>query len=129
MLNWMRHINWDWLGFSASLACALHCALLPVLLTLSAFGSLYFLEAPIFEYSFIVLSFGIASFSLVQGYRKHHQRWDALSIAALGFICILLGQFSEGNMWEAIFSAIGGSMVAIAHLINLRLSRLQLCRV
>ena len=124
-----QNINWDWVGFSASLLCALHCALLPVLLTLSAFGSLYFLEAPAFEYSFIFISFAIASFSLIQGYRKHHRRWNALSLAAIGFSCILMGQVFEGVLWEAILSAIGGSLVAIAHLVNLRLSRLQLCQV
>lgn len=129
MIKWYQRINWDWVGFSTSLLCAVHCAALPFLLTLSAFGGLYFLESPIVEGSLIVLSFSIATYALLTGFVKTHKRKDAFFWALPGFLLIIAGQGIELSAWEAVLNALGGTLIAIAHWVNLRLSRPQLHRV
>ena len=50
-------MNWDALGISASIACAIHCAILPLFLTsLPVFG-IEIINNELFEISMIVLAF------------------------------------------------------------------------
>jgi len=111
-------LNVDFIGFSASLLCAVHCAALPFLLTLAPLAGLQLLDSPWVEYAFIVLSICIATGALVQGYRKHHHKFLPLIIAVAGFVLIGLGQFLELSWAEALLTATGGATIAIAHLMN-----------
>lgn len=121
MKNQFVGLNLDYLGFSASLLCAIHCAAVPFLLSMAPLAGLRFLDNPMIEYTFIALSFSIASIALVQGYRKHHHRWLALAIATIGFILIGSGQVLEPEWKEALLTAGGGTIIAIAHLVNWKL--------
>ncbi len=61
-------INWDALGIATSLACAIHCALLPLFLSsLSLFG-INIINNLLFEAGMILLAFGIGGYSLYHGY-------------------------------------------------------------
>jgi hypothetical protein len=63
-------INWDALGITASLACAIHCALLPLFLsTLPLFGINIINNVP-FEIFMILLALAIGSYSLYHGWKK-----------------------------------------------------------
>lgn len=108
----------DFFGFSTSLLCAIHCAALPFLLTLAPLSGLQFLDNHWIEYGIIILSFFIASNSLIHGYRRHHKKRIALIVALIGFILIGVGQVSESEWMEAFFTSSGGVTIAIAHLIN-----------
>jgi len=108
MKKWVERINWDWVGVTASLLCAVHCAALPFLLTLSALGGLAFLDSPILEYTMICLALGVAAYALTQSYRKDHRKKDPLYIALLGFALIFLGQLPHLESWEALVNAMGG---------------------
>ena len=67
-------INWDALGISASVVCAIHCAVLPVLLTsLPVFG-FDMVQNVFFEYGMILLAFCVGIYALSHGFRKHHHR-------------------------------------------------------
>jgi hypothetical protein len=50
-------INWDALGITASLACAIHCAVLPLMLTSLPLFGINIIHNAIFEYSMIGLAF------------------------------------------------------------------------
>jgi hypothetical protein len=113
-------IHLDFIGFSASLACAIHCAVLPFLLALAPLAGLEMLENPWIEYGFILTSLGIASSSLTHGYRKHHKKLHAFVMMGLGFVFIAAGQLIASEALEIPLMAAGGLMVAIAHLINWR---------
>ncbi len=118
----MKHnfigLHWDFIGFTTSLLCALHCAALPLLLSMAPLAGLQFLENPWIEYSIILLSFFIASNALIHGYRKIHHKKLALSIAIVGFLLIGSGQVLESEWIEIFLMTCGGTMIAIAHLIN-----------
>lgn len=118
-------LNWDFFGFIASVACALHCATVPLLLTIGALGSLAWLEHPVVEGSFIVLSLMLASWSLIGSYFNHHRNLSALVTVILGFVLIIISRFTEGSA-EAILTVIGGLTIALAHYINWKL--LKVCQ-
>ena len=111
-------LHLDFIGFSASMLCAVHCAALPFLLTLAPLAGLQFLDNPWVEYSFIFLSFLIASNALVQGYRRHHQKITALIVAFGGFVLIGFGQLLESEWSEILLTTCGGITIAIAHILN-----------
>ncbi len=113
-------LNLDFLGFSASMLCALHCLALPFVLTFGALSGLSWIGNHAIESFFIFLSILLASLSLIQGYRKEHQQLTAIYVVLFGFLIILVSRFMDGN-WHVILAGIGGCAVAAAHLINWRL--------
>ena len=118
MNNRFIGLHIDFIGFSASMACAIHCAALPFLLTLAPLAGLEILENPWIEYSFILVSLGIASSALMHGYRKHHQKALSLIVVVIGFLFIGAGQLLPYEWTEIALTATGGVIVAVAHLIN-----------
>ncbi|SHM55981.1 MerC mercury resistance protein [Cyclobacterium lianum] len=81
----------DFVGFSASLVCAIHCMALPFLISVLPFLGLGFLANPRIEYTIIVFSFLLAVLAVSHGFKKHHQRLLPLILIASGFIIILVG--------------------------------------
>ncbi|MDW3192931.1 MAG: MerC domain-containing protein [Cytophagales bacterium] len=94
------------------------CIALPFLLTFAPLAGLEVLENPWIEFSFIAASFAIAISSLSHGYKKHHHKPLSLIVAGLGFLMISAGQLIHSEALEVPLMAAGGSLVAIAHLIN-----------
>ena len=121
MKNQFVGLHLDFLGFSTSLLCAIHCAALPFLLTLTPLAGLQFIDNPWVEYAIILLSLFIASNAFVRSYSKHHKKSFVLIIAMVGFALIGAGQLLEPEWKEALLTSSGGSMIAIAHLINWKL--------
>jgi len=120
MKNQFVGFHVDFIGFSISLLCALHCAFMPILLSLIPLAGIQFLKNPWIEYSIILLSFCFASLALLSGYRKHHKRPMPLILVTLGFILISSGYFSELKWMEVLFTVTGGLAIAIGHLKNYR---------
>ena len=68
-------INWDAWGIGASVACAIHCAILPLFLaSLPVFGA-NIIHNMAFEIGMILLSLVIGCIALYHGYKKHHHRF------------------------------------------------------
>ena len=79
-------INWNALGVSAGLACAIHCALLPLFIsTLPLFG-INILDNIYFEVSMILVALFIGGFTLWHGYKKHHHKLSPLIL----FIAVII---------------------------------------
>ncbi len=116
--------NWDFFGFMASLACALHCATVPLLLTIGTLGGLAWLEHPVVEGAFIALSLLLASWSLIGSYFNQHRNLSALVTVVLGFVLIIASRFAEGNA-EVLLTVLGGLTIALAHYINWKLLRVR----
>ena len=110
----------DKVGMSASVACAIHCALLPIVLTLLPIIGLEFLANPAIELGMIALSLSLAIFALLGAYQKHRKAWPFV-ILMLGFAFIALGHLLAGL--ESILIPSGGLLIAIAHFINLKLTK------
>lgn len=118
MKNQFIGLHLDFIGFGTSMLCAVHCTILPFLLSIAPLAGLQFLNNHWIEYSIILLSFIIASFALVHGYRQHHHRSTPLMIVLLGFLLIGAGQLLNAEWTEILLTSLGGITIAIAHLIN-----------
>lgn len=126
-LNYLRamnmRINWDALGISASLACAIHCAVLPLILTsLPVFG-INVIDNLLFEYFMIFLAFAIGAWSMWHGYRKHHHSLLPLSVFLGGVVFLLLKQiWHQHQLW---FLPVAVTLIVVAHVINYRSCRVH----
>ncbi len=116
-------INLDMVGFSASTLCAVHCAALPFVLTALPLVGLEFLAHPAVEMSMIAIGLVVGVAALLHGF-KHHHNMTAVYVLAIGFVAIFLahsGLMDESA--ESVVTPVGASVVAIAHLINWRLTK------
>lgn len=113
-------LHLDFIGFSASLLCAIHCMAVPFLVTLAPLARLHVFHASWLEYTVIFLSFCIGSISLVHGYQTHHQNGLALVILVAGFLLIGSGHLFKTHWGELLLTGSGGIVIATAHLINWR---------
>lgn len=114
---------WDAAGMSASMLCALHCAALPIVLTVSSFSSLAWLDTPWMELSILGMTLIIASYSLTRAYFKHHHILKAIIIVAIGFGDILISRFLPHGTISHLLTAIGGIIIAYAHWVNWKLTQ------
>src|ERR1043166_3502321 len=114
-------INWDTIGISASLACAIHCALLPLFLTSLPLFGINIIKNQSFEIGMILLAFGIGVSALYHGYKKHHHKWIPLIVFSVGFLFLVMKQFIiEYETWLLIPAV---SLIVFAHLLNFRFCR------
>jgi hypothetical protein len=111
----------DKIGICVSLLCAIHCALLPLLITLLPLMGLSFLANNYFEMAIIATSLFIGYTSLRGSYRKHYNR-GPLIIITEGFLVIFIGKIMVAPHYEWLFLTVGGLLIATAHFYNSRLS-------
>jgi hypothetical protein len=112
-------LNWDAMGIATSVACAIHCALLPILLTsLPVFG-INIIHNSFFEWGMIALAFAVGSYSLYHGFIKHHRSYIPILIFSTGFIFLVLKQFFEEFQISFLIIAVG--LIVSAHYYNYRL--------
>src|SRR5687767_10198693 len=111
-------INWDALGITTSLACAIHCAVLPMVLsTLPVFG-ISIIHYTAFEYVMIYLALFIGSYSFWHVYRKHHHSFVPLIIFCFGILLLFAKQILHAYQFWLLPFAI--CFIISAHLINYR---------
>ena len=63
-------INWDALGITASLACAIHCAILPLFISSLPLFGVNIIENQRFEYLMIGIAFLVGIYSLNHGFNE-----------------------------------------------------------
>ncbi len=116
-------INWDALGIGASLACAIHCALLPLFLSSLPLFGVNIIHNTVFEAGMILLALGIGSYSLYHGYKKHHHSFLPLSLFLGGFIFLVLKQFFI--LYETWLLIPAVTLIILAHLLNYKSCRVH----
>ena len=115
----------DALGASASLACALHCAALPFVVTLLPLSGLAFLADDRFEWAMMGAAAAIGVASLSWGYRRHRSM-RALMLLSGALTLLVVGRIAEEGAWEVpgtVAMVVGGLALAGAHALNARLCR------
>ncbi|MBD8881002.1 MULTISPECIES: MerC domain-containing protein [Rhodanobacter] len=116
----------DRVGAAASFLCAIHCALLPFVLTVLPLLGLGFLAGHRFERDFVMFAASLALFALIGGYRRHHQPLSLL-LAVPGLLLLLLGVVWVSEERHIIVHSVmvtcGGLLVASAHFMNLYIDR------
>jgi len=116
-------INWDALGIGASLACAIHCALLPLFMSSLPLFGVNIIHNTGFEIGMIVLAFCVGSYSLYHGFKKHHHSFTPLLLFIIGFIFLVVKQFFiHVETWLLIPAVF---FIITAHLINYRSCRVH----
>lgn len=115
----------DRLGATGSLICAIHCALLPlVIVLLPSLGVASWLDRG-FEQAFVAFASLLGLFTLAWGYRLH-RAVRALGMLVPGLAALWLGvlfdPLHEAVLPHAIVMTLGGTLLGLAHLANLRLS-------
>lgn len=116
-------INWDALGVSASLACAIHCAVLPLMMTSLPIFGIDIIDNLFFEYVMIFLAFVIGAWSMWHGYRKHHHSLMPLFVFLGGVAFLLLKQiWHQYQLW---FLPVAVALIIVAHVINYRSCRVH----
>jgi hypothetical protein len=118
----------DRLGISASLLCAVHCALLPLAMTVLPLLGIGFLAHGSFEIAMIALSITIGVLSLGRSYRIH-RRLNPIFMMGAGAILLLFNLLSHqthDHTLEALhpfIALLGGIMIISAHRVNMKLCR------
>jgi hypothetical protein len=116
-------INWDALGIGASLACAIHCAVLPLVLTSLPLFGINIINNYSFEYFMIALAFAAGSYALWHGYRKHHRSYLPIFLFAAGMLCLLAKQY--WHQYELFILPFAVGFIVAAHVINFRFCRVR----
>jgi len=114
-------VNWDALGIATSLVCAIHCAVLPLLLTSLPLFGINIIHNNAFEAGMIALAFLIGSLALFHGYRRHHHRPLPLLIFSTGFIFLVLKEILVSYEIALLVSAV--LFILSAHFFNYRFCR------
>jgi hypothetical protein len=116
-------INWDALGITASLACAIHCALLPLFLSSLPLFGVNIIHNLFFEAGMVALAFGIGAYSFYHGYRKHHHSFLPFVLFAIGlFLLVLKLFFIHYETWLLIPAV---TLIVTAHVLNFRFCRVH----
>ena len=118
-------VNWDALGIVTSTACAIHCALLPLLVTsLPVFG-INIVHNQFFEWLMIGIALVVGAYSLYHGYTRHHRSLLPIVIFFTGFIFLVLKQFFSGV--EYLFLSFAVALIITAHFLNYRYCQQSKC--
>ena len=118
----MIRINYDVLGIGVSMACAIHCAVFPLLLSGLPILGTGMLSHFLLELLMITLAAIIGFFALWHGYKKYHHRLLPAGIFVTGILFLLVKHWIPGGEIFLLIPAI--IMIVSAHLLNFKLCRL-----
>jgi len=115
----------DRIGMSASVACAIHCALMPLAVTLIPVSGIKLIAGEYAEWTFVGISIAIGLTSLLICYTRQHKRASALLLFVTGLLLILIARtvLAESEPLEIAIVVIGSLTIAASHLLNRRLCR------
>lgn len=116
-------INWDALGIATSLACAIHCAILPLMLGSLPIMGINLVNNEGFEYFMIFLAFGIGTYSLWHGFRRHHHSFLPLAIFFSGITLLVAKQVWHN--WQLLLLPLAVVFIIAAHVLNYRSCRIH----
>jgi hypothetical protein len=111
--------NMDVWGTTTSLLCAIHCAALPLLLSLGFISRNSWLVHPLFEIIILGMTAVFVYFSIVKKYLRDKEDIRPVLMAIIGAMLVVLHHFLPLNGTFLVVS--GGSMIALAHVANLRI--------
>ena len=113
------------MGIATSVLCAIHCALLPVVMSSLPIFGINIVHNVFFEWAMIVLAFMVGSYSLYHGFVRHHRSFQPILIFSLGFVFLVLKQFY--HEFQFSFLAIAVVLIISAHYYNYRLCHASKC--
>lgn len=116
-------INWDAFGIAASVACAIHCAVLPLILSSLPLFGVNIIENQGFEFLMIALAFVVGVYSLYHGRKKHHHSYYPMLLFAAGISLLFIKSMLHSHSLMLLLPAV--TLVVIAHYLNYKLCRVH----
>jgi hypothetical protein len=116
------HPKLDNVGMTASVLCAIHCAIVPLLITILPLIGLGFLANPLVEWSMIVFALFIGVYAIGLSFTQTHHKPLPVFLLIGGFLIIIIGHMFVSGWHEALVIPLGGLMIATAHFFNYRFS-------
>ena len=121
----LMKLNWDILGATTSIACAIHCALLPIVMTSFTLFGVNIIHNQWFEWGMIFLAFFVGAYSLFHGFIKHHQSYTPVLVFCAGALFLVLKQLVP--IYEYLFLAMAVALILYAHSRNYLLCKKSKC--
>ncbi len=118
-------LNWDSLGIATSIACAIHCVVLPLVLTSLPLFGINIIHNIVFEWGMILLAFFVGVYALAHGYKTHHRNPTPVLLFSAGFVLLVTKQFFIDTEIYFIIPAV--TLIISAHLLNYKLCRKSRC--
>lgn len=116
-------INWDAMGIAASLACAIHCALLPLFLSSLPLFGVNIIDNLYFEYLMVAIAFMVGIKALHHGRKKHHHRNLPMVVFTVGILLLLAKViWHQWQLW-LLFPAV--ATIVTAHYLNFHYCRVH----
>ncbi len=117
----IRKVNWDALGITTSILCAIHCAILPLAVATLPVLGINIVHNAFFEYGMIGLAFLIGSWALWHGFSRHHRRLTPWFLFVGGIILLITKQI--WHSYELRILPFAVLFIVAAHVLNLRWSK------
>jgi hypothetical protein len=112
----------DQVGLGLSLACAIHCLALPLLVAALPLAGLGFLVEGPTDVLLVLASLGMAAGSLCWGFRLH-RRWHVFVVLSAALSLIVVGRVLVEGPYEIVLVVTGALLLAGCHLLNRHLCR------
>jgi hypothetical protein len=116
-------INWHALGISATLICAIHCAIAPLLLSSLPLFGVNIIENIWIELLLLATAFVIGITTFWHGYKKHHHKLVPISLFSIGIFLFIIHQLIKLHYSVWILVLPGVTAIISAHILNYRLCR------
>jgi len=110
----------DRAGATVSLACAVHCAIVPFAITVLPLLGIGFLADERVERIVLIVSIALAAMSICWGIHVHRQRRILFLFGAALFLVLIGRGFMEG-VFETFTVVLGAGLFVCSHLVNRRL--------
>ena len=115
----IKRLKLDTLGMGASIICAIHCAAVPFLVSISASVGLDIFQSHWFEFGILGLAVIFIASSLVPSFLKHKNALP-LALGTLGLIAVIANHIIWGHT-SYVLSFLGAITIATGHYKNYHL--------
>jgi|TARA_B100001778_G_C18256978_1_gene480433 hypothetical protein len=117
-------LNSDKISITLSLACMIHCLLMPSFLILTSGYLAISIDNELIHKVFLILVLPISLYALILGY-KNHKVSSFLFLGILGLwllvFAVFFGDGVFGELFEKIITLLGSVVVAYSHYKNYRI--------
>ncbi len=109
------------MGVTVSIACAIHCAILPLAISSLPLFGINIIENEFFEYGMIALAFLVGSYSLYHGFKKHHHSWIPFILFTIGMFFLVIKQIFHNLHLYLLIPAV--VFIILSHFLNYKFCR------